>query len=361
MNNPEKTPRKTILVVDDTTENIDVMKGILSPYYKIQAAKDGKLAIMIAKSANKPSLILLDIMMPGMDGYEVCKTLKEDEQTRDIPILFVTAKSGVEDETKGFDLGAVDYLVKPVSQPVVLARVKTHIEMNAQRMLLDDQKKLLEDQVAKRTEQLLKRNVELEVTRIEVINQLGRAVEYRDNETGMHVARMSCFAQILALKAGVGEAQAELINHAAPMHDIGKIGIPDKILLKPGKLTQEEFAVIKKHPIIGHKIIGKQSADILNLGAEMALTHHEKWNGEGYPNGLKGEDIPFAGRLIAVGDVFEALISVRPYKKAWSVDDALAYISQEAGGHFDPNLARLFTGMRSEIEEILDMYKDNPE
>jgi putative two-component system response regulator len=358
MNNQAKIPRKTILVVDDTTENIDVMKGILSPYYKIQAAKDGKLAIMIAKSPNKPSLILLDIMMPEMDGYEVCRILKLDKKTRDIPILFVTAKSGVEDETKGFELGAVDYLIKPVSQPVVLARVKTHIEMNAQRMLLDDQKRLLEEQVEKRTAQLLKRNVELEVTRIEVINQLGRAVEYRDNETGMHVARMSCFAQILALKAGVGEGQAELINHAAPMHDVGKIGIPDHILLKPGKLTKEEFEVIKKHPVIGHKIIGKQSADILNLGAEMALTHHEKWNGEGYPNGLKGEDIPFAGRLIAIGDVFEALISIRPYKKAWSIDDAMAFILEEAGRHFDPKLARLFVGMRSEIDEVLERYKD---
>ncbi len=244
----------------------------------------------------------------------------------------MTAKSEIEDETKGFELGAADYLVKPVSPPIVLARVKTHLAMN-------DQRKHLADQVAKRTAQLQTRNSELEETRIEVINQLGRAAEFRDNETGMHIMRMSRYTRLLALKSGLSEPEADLLQHAAPLHDVGKIGIPDHILLKPGKLTNEEFDVIKSHPEIGYKIIGEQKAEILTLGAEIAYTHHEKWNGSGYPRGLKGEEIPIAGRLTAIGDVFDALTSVRPYKKAWTVDDALGLISKEAGEHFDPKLA----------------------
>jgi putative two-component system response regulator len=354
MNNKQQVESKKILIVDDTPENIDVMKGILSPYYRIQVATNGRLAVKIAMSPAAPDLILMDIMMPEMDGYEACRLLKEDNHTRNIPILFVTAKSEIEDETKGFELGAEDYLIKPVSPPIVLARVKTHLAMH-------DQRKLLADQIETRTAQLHLRNMELEETRIEVINQLGRAAEYRDNETGMHIIRMGRFARLLALKAGLSEPEAELIMNAAPMHDIGKIGIPDHILLKPGKLTDDEFDVIKGHPEIGYKIIGKQQSEILNLGAEIACSHHEKWNGCGYPKGLKGEEIPIASRLAAICDVFDALTSVRPYKKAWSVDDALGLIAKESGAHFDPRLSQLFISLKSEIVKIIEQYQDIPE
>ncbi|MBF0290283.1 MAG: two-component system response regulator [SAR324 cluster bacterium] len=354
MSNQEQTTTKTILVVDDTSENLDVMKGILSPYYRVQIATNGRFALRVAMSRARPDLILMDIMMPEMDGYEACRHLKEDNRTRDIPILFVTAKSEVEDEAKGFELGAADYLVKPVSPPIVLARVKTHLAMT-------DQRKLLADQVAERTEQLNIRNLELEKTRIEVINQLGRAAEFRDNETGMHITRMSKFSYLLALKSGLSEPEADLIMHAAPMHDIGKIGIPDQILLKPGKLTNEEFDIIKGHPEMGFKIIGEQESEVLSLGGQIAHTHHEKWNGSGYPRGLKGEEIPLASRIAAISDVFDALTSVRPYKKGWSVEDAMDLISREAGEHFDPKLAPLFVSMKPEIIEVMEKYQDDPE
>ena len=354
MSSQERVEKKSVLIVDDTHENLHVMKEILSPLYRVQVATNGRLALKIAMSPAAPDLILLDVMMPEMDGYEVCQHLKQDDRTRDIPILFVTAKAEVEDETKGFALGAADYLVKPVSPPVVLSRVKTNLAMN-------DQRKLLADQVALRTAKLQIRNIELEETRIEVINQLGRAAEYRDNETGMHVMRMSRYTQLLALKYGLSEPEANILMHAAPMHDVGKIGIPDHILLKPAKLTDEEFAVIRTHTEMGYKIIGVQSAEVLNLGALVAYTHHEKWNGSGYPRALKGDDIPLVGRLAAVGDVFDALTSVRPYKKAWSVDDALALIEREAGEHFDPEMAKLFLGMRPEIVKIMEKYHDDVE
>ncbi|MEO5330394.1 MAG: response regulator [Magnetococcus sp. YQC-5] len=347
----EQKTAKTVLIVDDTPENLDILKGILTPQYRVQVATNGRLALKVAFSPSPPDLILLDVMMPEMDGYETCQLLKQDDRTMNIPILFVTAKSGIEDEIKGFELGAEDYLIKPVSPPIVKARVKTHLAMH-------DQKRHLADQVKVRTAQLMIRNLELEETHQEVIRQLGRAAEFRDNETGMHVMRMSRYVRLLALKAGLSEPEAEQLMMAAPLHDLGKIGIPDHILLKPGKLTDEEFAIIQTHCEVGFNIIGEQRAEILNLGALIALTHHEKWNGRGYPKKLAGTDIPLAGRLCALGDVFDALTAVRPYKKAWSVDDALALIRKEAGEHFDPGLAMLFIELKPQLIEIMERYQD---
>ncbi|MEO5377408.1 MAG: two-component system response regulator [Magnetococcus sp. DMHC-6] len=354
MSTPISTLRKTVLIVDDTSENVDILKGILLPHYRIQVATNGRLALKVAMSATPPDLILLDVMMPIMDGYEACRLLKQDERTQLIPILFVTAKSEIEDEIRGFELGAADYLVKPVSPPIVLARVKTHLAMH-------DQRKLLADQVEVRTAQLNIRNIELEETRQEVIRQLGRAAEYRDNETGMHVMRMSRYAHLLALKLGLSEPEANLLMMAAPMHDLGKIGIPDHILLKPGKLTEEEFAIIQTHAQMGYDIIGVQNSEIMTMGGVIALTHHEKWNGRGYPNKLAGEDIPLVGRLCAIADVFDALTSSRPYKKAWSIEDAFGLITKEAGEHFDPKLAHMFVELRSHIIKIMEQYQDNSE
>ncbi len=351
MNDQEHTPDKTILIVDDVLENLDILKGLLESHYRVKVAINGRIAIKVALSSHPPDLILLDVMMPEMNGHDVCRFLKQDDRTQDIPILFVTSKAEVEDESKGFELGAADYLLKPVSQSIVLARIKTHLALN-------DQRKLLADQVKVRTAQLMLRNIELEETRREVINQLGRAAEYRDNETGIHVLRMSRYVRLLALQSGLSEPEAELLMLAAQMHDLGKIGIPDRILLKPGKLTEEEFAVIQTHCDMGYKIIGEQKSEILTLGASIALTHHEKWNGRGYPRNLSGEAIPMTGRLTAVGDVFDALTSVRPYKKAWSVDEALALIAKEGGEHFDPGLAAIFVGLMSEIIEIMGQYQE---
>ncbi|MBF0109978.1 MAG: two-component system response regulator [Magnetococcales bacterium] len=350
----EKTSRTTILIVDDVPENLHVLQRILSPFYRVQVATNGRTAIKIALSPNQPDLILLDVMMPGLDGYETCRLLKQQERTREIPILFVTARAEVADETRGFELGAADYLIKPISPPVVLARVRTHLSIH-------DQKKLLANQVAVRTAQLQIRNMELEEMQREVIRQLGRASEYRDNETGLHVVRMSHYVRSLALKSGLSEPEADQLMQSAPMHDLGKIGIPDHILLKQGKLTDEEFDLIKSHAQIGYEIIGPQKSELLNRGRLIALTHHEKWNGSGYPRGLKGEEIPLAGRLAALGDVFDALTSVRPYKKAWTVDDALGLIEKEAGTHFDPRLAQIFTSLRPELVGIMERFQDRHE
>ena len=335
--------KQSILVVDDTPENIDVLNGILSDQYDVKVAINGKMALKIARNL-KPDLILLDIMMPEMDGYEVCTRLKADMETQKIPVIFVTAKDQTVDEANGFEVGAVDYITKPVSPPIVLARVKTHLA-------LYNQKRELEGLVKERT-------LELEETRLEIIRRLGRAAEYRDNETGMHVIRMSEYSQQIAIQIGLDEEQAELILNAAPMHDIGKIGIPDAVLLKPGKLDNNEYDIMKKHCEYGVLIIGKHPSEILKTANTAALTHHEKWNGKGYPNGLAGEDIPLIGRITAVADVFDALTSERPYKKAWEVERAVNLIKEESGQHFDPRMVNAFVEVFPKVLEIKDQYAD---
>lgn len=343
--------KKTVLIVDDVQSNIDVLKGILGGSYNVRVATGGRLALKVAFSPSPPDLILLDVMMPEVDGYEVCRQLKKDERTRGIPVIFVTARSEVRDEIYGLSLGAVDYLSKPVSAPIVLARVKSHLA-------LYDRSSQLESMVQERTASLQIKSDELEETRLEIIRCLGRAAEYRDNETGMHVIRLGYFVKLLASKAGLTDHEAKKLMHASMMHDTGKIGVPDNVLLKPGKLTSEEFDIIKTHPQIGAFIIGEHKSDLLMLAREIALTHHEKWNGKGYPNGLKGEAIPFAGRLTAIADIFDALTSVRPYKKAWSVDEALDLIQKEAGEALDPKLVPIFVGLRTEIEKIMQTFRD---
>ena len=334
--------KKTILIVDDTPENIDVLRGLLEADYKVKVALEGNRALKIANSSNPPDLILLDIMMPGLSGYDVCEQLKDNPLTRRIPVIFVTAMGEVDDESKGFALGAVDYMTKPVSPPIVHARVRTHLA-------LYDQALQLEDTVQQRTK-------ELNDTRMEIIRRLGRAAEYKDNETGMHVIRMSLYSKILARAAGLDEEQAELLLNAAPMHDVGKIGIADHILSKPGSLNDEEWAVMRKHPEFGAEIIGDNASSILRMARIVALAHHEKWDGSGYPLGLAGEDIPLAARIVAIADVFDALTTVRPYKQAWSVDEAIADLQKEAGSHFDPQLVSKFVTVLPEILKVKASY-----
>ena len=342
---------KSVLVVDDTPENIDILKGILAPHFSVRVATCGRMALKAAQVGRPPDLILLDVMMPGLDGYEVCRQLKADAQTRRIPVIFVTARSTVEDETYGFSIGAADYIVKPVSPPVVLARVRTHLA-------LADRSRHLECLVQERTESLLARTRELEETRLEIIRRLGRAGEYRDYETGMHVIRLSQYARLLGLASGYSEAGAEQLMYASMLHDIGKIGVPDAILLKPGKLSPEEFRLIQDHCQMGADIIGEQNCEILQLARQIALTHHEQWGGGGYPRGLRGEDIPLAGRITAIADVFDALTSVRPYKEAWGLDRALDYLEAKAGDSLDPVLVSRFLDQREAIVEVMRNFGD---
>jgi putative two-component system response regulator len=329
MNDPRRAPnRQTILIVDDTPENIDLLTEVLDPYYQTKVALNGEKALRIMAGETKPDLILLDIMMPGISGYDVCQRLKRNSDTHGVPIIFVTAMNEMEDEKKGLELGAVDYITKPISPSIVLARVRTHLA-------LYDQTRELERLVALRT-------AELETTRLQIIRRLGRAAEFKDNETGNHVIRMSHYARLTAQAAGLGPALVHTLFHAAPMHDVGKIGIPDNILLKPGKLDALEWEVMRQHPAMGARIIGDHTDELLQAAHSVALTHHEKWDGSGYPHGLRGEEIPIFGRIVAIADVFDALTSERPYKKAWTVEAALQMIDEGAGTHFDPALIQPF-------------------
>ncbi|MGK5026123.1 HD domain-containing phosphohydrolase [Janthinobacterium sp. RB2R34] len=326
---PEQKP--TLLLVDDEATNLQVLRQILQDDYRLLYAKDGEKALELAQ--NHPvELILLDIMMPTMTGHEVCRKLKAMPQTAAIPVIFVTALADVKDEAEGFDAGAVDYITKPVSPPIVRARVRTHLS------LVD---------VA-----------ELRRSRLQVIQRLGQAAEYKDNETGMHVIRMSYYARQLALAAGFSDAQAEDLLNAAPMHDVGKIGIPDAILQKPGKLDAQEWQVMRSHAEIGASIIGEHAGGLLKMAHTIALTHHEKWDGSGYPNGLKGEEIALEGRIVAIADVFDALTSERPYKRAWTVEEAIATMRRDSGVHFDPELIELFIANLPAMLEIKAQWKE---
>jgi putative two-component system response regulator len=336
--------RQTVLIVDDVPQNISILNEILNKFFIVKAATNGKKALEIANSENPPDIIILDVMMPEMSGYEVCEILKSQIHTRDIPVIFITALNDPNEEEKGLKLGAVDYIIKPLSPSVVLKRIQTHLE-------LANQNAALENMVRERTR-------ELEETRLAIIQRLGRAAEFKDNETGMHVIRMSNFSRITALANGLSEYEADLILHAAPMHDIGKIGIPDNILLKPGKLDEFEWQVMKKHPIIGAEIIGEHDSEIMKVARECAMYHHEKFDGTGYPTGIKGKDIPYYARIVAIVDVFDALTSERPYKKAWSLEEALQYITENKGKQFDPDITDSFL---TTVDEIKKIQKNYPE
>ena len=323
--------RPRLLLVDDEPTNLHVLRQILGDDYRLQFATDGARALQLARQ-QPPDLILLDIMMPQLNGYDVCRQLKAQPETRSIPVIFVSALSDMGDEAEGFEAGGVDYIIKPVRAPVVRARIRTHLS--------------------------LVRAEALRQSRLQIVQCLGRAAEYKDNETGMHVLRMSHFAQTLALAIGCSAEWADELLHAAPMHDVGKIGIPDAILLKPGPLNDSEWQVMRQHPAIGAEIFGEHDDGLLHLARTIALTHHEKWDGSGYPLGLRGTDIPLASRLVAIADVFDALTSVRPYKRAWSVDEALAHIAAQSGRHFDPDLVPVFLGLRHELEAIRQRWSD---
>lgn len=338
--------RALLLVVDDTPANIDVLGEVLRPFYRIKAAVSGEIALAIASHEPRPDMILLDVMMPGLDGLETCRQLKANPVTTSIPVIFVTALTEEQDEERGLLLGAVDYITKPISPPVVLARVKTHLALHRQNVEL-------ERKVRERTE-------ELTSTRVEIIRRLGRAAEFRDNETGLHIIRMSHYSRLIAQALGANESWVDLVFNAAPMHDVGKIGIPDGILLKPGPLSPDEWQVMALHPEIGAEIIGQHGSDILRMSREIALCHHEKWDGSGYPLGAKGTDIPLSARIIAVADVFDALTTERPYKQAWTVDDAIRHIDAAVGQHFDPHLVTLFHQVLPDVLSIREMYAEKP-
>ncbi|PXW95459.1 response regulator receiver modulated metal dependent phosphohydrolase [Sphaerotilus hippei] len=312
---PSVDLRPRLLLVDDEPANLQVLRLILQKDYRLAFARDGEKALELA-AQEPPDLVLLDVMMPGLSGLDVCRQLRAQAATRHVPVIFVTALSDPQHEAEGFDAGAVDYITKPVSGPIVLARVRNHLSLVAAEAL--------------------------RASRLAIVQCLGRAGEYRDNETGLHVMRMSHFAQLVGRAMGMSDSQADDLLNAAALHDVGKIGIPDAILLKPGALDEAEWAHMRRHPAMGAEIIGEHPDAMLQMARRVALCHHEKWDGSGYPQGLAGTDIPLEARIVALADVFDALTSVRPYKPAWEIERAVALLQEQSGRHFDPEVVRHF-------------------
>lgn len=341
-----------ILAVDDEPTNLKLLQKMLGMEgYTDLVLLDKPSEVVEAYRRHRPGLILLDINMPQMDGYKVMAALKALEDPMLPPIIVLTAQSSQEFMLRAFKAGARDYVTKPFERAELMARVRNLLEACMAQRMAFEHRKMLQEMVRERTAKLHR-------TRLQVVRRLGRAAEYRDNETGNHILRMSKISALLAQRIGWCEEDCELMLHASPMHDIGKIGVPDHILLKPGKLTPEEWEIMKTHVDIGAEILADSDTDLLVLGRSIALSHHEKWDGTGYPNGLAGEAIPMEGRIAAMADVFDALTSVRPYKKAWPVEDAVAYVKDQSGRQFDPSLVPVFV---DSLPEIMRIRAEHPE
>jgi putative two-component system response regulator len=358
--------KPTVLVVDDTPDNLTLVSNLLKKDYRVRVAISGEKALKIALSETPPDLILLDVMMPVMDGYEVCQQLRNNTLTAHIPIIFLTAKSEVEDERKGLSLGACDYITKPISPPILEARVKTHLAAKAYSDFLTDKTAYLEDEVARRTR-------ELTAIQDVTIQAMASLAETRDSDTGNHIRRTQFYVKALTgklqnhprFRAFLTDSMIEMIFKSAPLHDIGKVGIPDRILLKPGRFEPAEFEIMKTHTTLGRDAIqaaenslGLQ-VDFLSLAKEIAYSHQEKWDGSGYPLGLKGEAIPVSARVMAVADVYDALISRRVYKDSMPHEKAVAIIEEGRGTHFDPDMVDAFLSMQDDIRAIALRYADS--
>ncbi len=341
-----------ILIVDDESVNLKLLDKMLSAqgYSNLVLVQDSRQVLEIYRQA-RTDLILLDINMPHLDGFEVMEQLKALEDPLFPPVVILTAQHGQDFLLRALNSGARDFITKPFYCNELLARVRNMLDAQLMHRMLYDQKAVLNEMVQTRTDELRR-------TRLQVVQQLGRAAEYRDNETGNHILRMSHISALLAKSIGWNEADCELMLHASPMHDIGKIGIPDHILLKPGKFEPEEWEIMKTHAVIGANILEGDDSELMKCAGEIALTHHEKWDGSGYPYGLSGAAIPLVGRIAALADVFDALTSVRPYKEAWTVEAAVDLIKENRGTHFDPELVAVFLEQLPGILKIRDQFSE---
>ena len=360
------TAKPTILVVDDTPDNLTLMSALLKDTYKVKVANNGEKALKYVQGDSKPDLILLDIMMPGLSGYDVIKELKSNEQTKGIPVIFLTAMSSSDDEKIGLDMGAADYITKPISPPVVMARVRTQLENKAAADFLRDQNIFLELEVAKRTREL---------TAIQDVTILAMAslAETRDSDTGNHIRRTQFYVKLLAEKLRthprfsnyLTDYNIDMLFKSAPLHDIGKVGIADRILLKPGRFTDDEFEIMKTHAALGRDAIVSaerqlgMEVDFLRVAKEIAYCHHEKWDGTGYPEGTKGDAIPISARLMAVADVYDALISRRIYKEGMPQAKAMGIIKEGKGTHFYADVVEAADQLLTEFTEIAERFADS--
>ncbi|MBW7900927.1 MAG: two-component system response regulator [Rhodocyclaceae bacterium] len=369
MDSPKDAQKPVVLIVDDTPDNLLLMNRLLKDDYSVRIANGGERALALAAAGAPPDLILLDVMMPDMDGYEVCRRLKSDPALAGIPVIFLTAKSEPDDERMGLELGAVDYIAKPISPAIVLARVKTHLALKASADFLRDKADYLEVEVKKRTR-------EIEAIQDVTILAMASLAETRDSDTGNHIRRTQSYVGALAEKLRehprfahyLSTRNVDLLYKSAALHDIGKVGIPDRVLLKPGRFGPEEFEIIKRHCRLGHDVIefAERSAEqslgshveFLRTAKEIALSHHEKWDGSGYPEGLAGDAIPVSARLMALADVYDALISRRVYKDAMPPAQAAAIIGEGRGTHFDPDVVDAFFAIEHEFRAIAQRYAD---
>ncbi len=357
----ENEYKPTVLVVDDDSRNLRLMEALLLPMgYRVLLAADGLEALNKVKE-QRPDIVLLDVMMPRMDGFETARKLREDPDTSIIPIVMVTALKEVEDRVKALESGADDFLSKPVDKTELRARVRSLLKVKAYNDYMRNYQKKLEAEVARRTEQLRWAFDAVKRASLETIYVLSRAAEFRDEDTGTHIQRMSLYSAAVARKLGLNETTVENILYASPMHDIGKIGTPDYILLKPGKLDPDEWEIMKEHTVIGARILEGCDAQYMRLARVIAVTHHEKWDGSGYPKGLKGSDIPLVGQITAIADVFDALTSKRPYKEPFSVEKSFGIIREGRGNHFKPAVVDAFFDIEDEILEIRGNYEDEGE
>ena len=361
-----------LLLIDDDALNLDVLEELLGAEFVTQAMSSGRAALQSLSIKPLPDLILLDVDMPEMDGYAVCLALKQHQELRNIPVIFLTSHDRVDDITRGFALGAVDFITKPVIPDILLARVRTHLRLTESRRQLENQNLHLEAIVQERTQALRNRNEELQRVQELSIVALGALAETRDNETGNHIYRTQEYVRLMAeqldrlehIRLQRGEDSMEMIWRSAPLHDIGKVGIPDHILLKPGRLTSEEFELMKRHTLLGRNAL--QSAErrvnfgesFLRTATHIAYSHHEYWNGCGYPEGLSGRNIPFSARLMAVADVYDALISRRVYKAPIPHPVALGMIREGRGTQFDPDIVDCFIELESRMLATSERFSD---
>lgn len=348
----EKTVKEAkILIVDDQPANVTLIEKMLDidGYVNVISTTDPTQVESIYMEQNS-DLILLDLNMPEMDGYQVLAKIREVDPDYP-PIIVLTAQSDRESRIKALGLGARDFLAKPFDRVELMTRIRNMLEVRIMTSAIKNQNKILDEMVKVRTQ-------ELNDTRLEVIRRLGRAAEYRDDMTGFHIIRMSRYSQLLGLAAGMNEVEAEMLLNASPMHDIGKIGIPDHVLLKPGKLDPEEWKIMQTHVNIGVEILSGSDSELMAIAAEVAQNHHEKWDGSGYPRALAGEDIPLTGRVVALADVFDALTTKRPYKEAWSIEDTVEFLKEQSGKHFEPRLVELFLKILPDILMIRQQYSE---
>ena len=359
----EHWPKASILVVDDSPSSLSLMFGLLKDIYTVRGANNGENALRVARGFTPPDLILLDVMMQGLSGHDVCQALKSDDSTRHIPVIFLTGRAETSEEFRGLEMGAVDYITKPVHPNIFLSRIKTHLENKAARDFLKNRNSVLEDEVRRRTHQIR----DAEDATIVILASL---VETRDNETGNHIRRTQHYIKVLAKKLQshprfheyLTDHQIDILFKSAPLHDIGKVAIPDRILLKPGKLETAEFEIMKTHTTLGFNALEDaerrlgMKVEFLSCAKEIAVSHQEKWDGSGYPAQLAGDAIPISGRLMAVADVYDALRSDRVYKRGVGHDEAAAIIIEGKGSHFDPDMADAFLAIADKFKAIAELY-----